>query len=442
MQIAIYLRKSRKDLEAEREAAKRGEAYDTLAKHRVELFAFARRAGHEVQDVFDEVVSGEFIQERPAMQKLLHKVRALAYDAVLVADLDRLGRGDKRDQGWIEKIFKDSHTLILTPFETHDLNQELGEFTVEVKSFLARMEYKQIKKRLQAGRRRSVLDGKDLSQKPPYGYEKDATLRLQVVSAKAKVVRRIYELYAAGWGQTKIAATLTQDGIPSPSGQSVWSRVTVGKILANPKYKGDQVFGRVRWIKQEDGSYRTRKARADDEVYRKEGAHEAIIEATLWAQVQHMLSERTHGTGRKRTLLNPFAGVLVCRVCGKSLQAHFPKNRPGPYLYCPTPACPQRMITLAKIESVVNERLTPLLEALDLRTLLQHPPARTMQSPLPFAVAASEQPLCAWEVYTQASAEQKNRIVKALIARMTYQREKHGQSPHRFSLLITLQPGL
>jgi len=114
LHTAIYLRKSRKDVEAEREAAKRGDEYDTLSKHRFELLAYAKREEIYVQDIFEEVVSGEFIQERPAMQALLQKVKALAYDAVLVADLDRLGRGDKRDQGWIEKIFKDSNTLIIT----------------------------------------------------------------------------------------------------------------------------------------------------------------------------------------------------------------------------------------------------------------------------------------------------------------------------------------
>ena len=443
MQIAIYLRKSRKDVEAEREAAKRGEVYDTLAKHRAELFAYAGREGCEVLDVYEEVVSGEFIQERPAMQALLQRVRALAYDAVLVADLDRLGRGDKRDQGWIEKIFKDSDTLILTPFETHDLNQELGEFTVEVKSFLARMEYKQIKKRLQAGRRRSVLEGRELSQKPPYGYVKDAALLLQVAAEEAAVVKRIYDWYLTGMGQSRIAEALTQAGIPSPSGKSVWSRVTVGKILANPKYKGDQVFGRIRWIKQEDGSYRTRKARANEEVYRKVSAHEAIIDAEKWEIVQRVLSERRPSApGQRKSMLNPFAGVLVCQICGKSLQAHFPKDRPGPYLSCPTADCPQRMIPLARVENAVYASLRPLLERLVLRALKTGAQGGRTQSPFVVTGGAAFTAKTAWDVYALATVEQKNRIIKATLKQITYLRKKEWRTAQHFSLHITLQPGL
>lgn len=505
LHTAIYLRKSRKDVEAEREAAKRGDEYDTLSKHRFELLAYAKREEIYVQDIFEEVVSGEFIQERPAMQALLQKVKALAYDAVLVADLDRLGRGDKRDQGWIEKIFKDSNTLIITPFEKHDLNQELGEFTVEVKSFLARMEYKQIKKRLQSGRRRSVLEGKELSQKPPYGYAKDANLFLLVEPAEADIVTQIYDWYIAGLGHTRIAEKLTTAGIPSPSGQPVWSRVTISKILANPKYKGDQVFGRTRWIKQEDGSYQTRKARANEEIYRKIAAHEPIITPERWDFAQQLsVARRPSLSPQRRHLINPFAGVLICRLCGKSLQANFPKNRPGPYLSCHTPHCPQRMIALHKVEEVVYSTIRPILEILAMQEKInntskqQATSAMSLQntlkkewerlqkrrdklcellergiyssslyelrnSQLTADIKRIEDKLAsslesnsatqvnghvrpdfnnAWDVYAYATIEQKNRIVKAMIKQISYLRKPEWKAPRQFSLAITLQSGM
>ncbi len=432
MQIAIYLRKSRKDVEAEREAARRGDEYDTLAKHRTELLAYAKREGHLVKDIFEEVVSGEFIQERPAMQTLLQHVKDLTYDAVLVADLDRLGRGDKRDQGWIEKIFKDSYTLILTPFESHDLNQELGEFTVEVKSFLARMEYKQIKKRLQAGRRRSVLEGKELSQKPPFGYVKDASLHLLIDPQQAQVVQQIFDWYLAGLGHARIAEKLTASGIPSPSGKSVWSRVTIGKILANPKYKGDQVFRRTRWIKQEDGTYRTRKARATEEVYEKKAAHDPIIAIEKWDLAQQLLaSRRPLRTTSRRHLINPFAGLLICRICGKALQANLPKNRPGPYLSCPTPKCPQRMIALHKVESAVNPHIQRILTSFPINKVIGD--RFTLRSDIPVNTA--------WDLFERSTIAQKNRILKTFIQKISYLRPMERKGERRFLLDITLQNG-
>ena len=41
--VAIYLRKSRSDIEDEKKALARGEVYDTLQRHRKELLTFARK---------------------------------------------------------------------------------------------------------------------------------------------------------------------------------------------------------------------------------------------------------------------------------------------------------------------------------------------------------------------------------------------------------------
>ena len=43
LRIAIYVRKSRADIEQEKKAAERGESYDTLKRHRNELLRFAKR---------------------------------------------------------------------------------------------------------------------------------------------------------------------------------------------------------------------------------------------------------------------------------------------------------------------------------------------------------------------------------------------------------------
>lgn len=62
-EYAIYLRKSRADMEAEA----RGEG-ETLARHRKALFEFANRQGYHVSAVYQEIVSGDSIAARPQMQ--------------------------------------------------------------------------------------------------------------------------------------------------------------------------------------------------------------------------------------------------------------------------------------------------------------------------------------------------------------------------------------
>ena len=84
---AIYLRKSRKDLELE--ALGEGE---TLSRHRAALLELAAKQGLNVTKIYEEMVSGESIEARPQMQQLLEDVWAEEYKGVLVMEIERLAR--------------------------------------------------------------------------------------------------------------------------------------------------------------------------------------------------------------------------------------------------------------------------------------------------------------------------------------------------------------
>ncbi|WP_131047438.1 recombinase family protein, partial [Clostridioides difficile] len=117
MNVAIYLRKSRADEEAEH----RGE-FETLSRHKTTLLKLAREQNLNVIEIKEELVSGESIEYRPKMLELLGEIKNNNYDAVLVMDIDRLGRGNMQDQGLILDTFKKSKTKIITPRKTYDLN--------------------------------------------------------------------------------------------------------------------------------------------------------------------------------------------------------------------------------------------------------------------------------------------------------------------------------
>ena len=92
----MYLRKSRKDQEAEAHGA--GE---TLANHEKELSALAARMNIKVDRIYREIVSGDTIAARPGMQQLLQDIENGLWDGVLVTEIERLGRGATIDQGII-----------------------------------------------------------------------------------------------------------------------------------------------------------------------------------------------------------------------------------------------------------------------------------------------------------------------------------------------------
>lgn len=70
-----------------------------------------------------------------------------------------------------------------------------------------------------------------------WGYKKDQG-KLVIVEDEAKMVRRIYELFAIdNMGMRSIAKQLTEEGYRNSHNKPL-SFSTISGILSNPKYKG------------------------------------------------------------------------------------------------------------------------------------------------------------------------------------------------------------
>lgn len=165
---AMYLRKSRADLELE----SMGEE-ETLARHKAMLYKLADRNDitPEQITVYHEIVSGDSIDARPEMIRLLDDVYAKKYRGVLCVEIERLARGNTRDQGEVAEAFQYSHTLIITPAKTYDPDNEFDVEYFEFGLFMSRREYKTIRRRLETGRYQSVSEGNYIGCRPPYGYD-------------------------------------------------------------------------------------------------------------------------------------------------------------------------------------------------------------------------------------------------------------------------------
>lgn len=365
LNVAIYLRKSRTDIEEERKARDKGETYDTLSRHRKQLMDIARREGYNVIDIFEEVVSGEFLSEREEATEMLRKVALSYYDAVLCVDVDRLTRGSKVDEHRIETAFRQSGTILITVDEVIDFTQESQELSIDLKMMLSRIDHKKIKKRLHAGRLRSTSEGKEMSTKPPYGYHKDENLKLVIYEPEAQIVRKIYQWSLDGVGRVKIAERLNDMDIPSPSGKGEWGHASIRRILKSPKYKGAMFFGKNQSIKSEGSGY-LKKARRDDKKYVYiEDTHEPIIPREMWEAVQVGMENRKTNVNPNKKLINPFASLIKCKKCGHTLLANNPKTRPSIYLYCSTKDCDTKMISTDKVEAAVIDFLKVTLEQLN-----------------------------------------------------------------------------
>ena len=318
---ALYLRKSRKDKALE------DNGIDTLDRHEKILRDLAEKQGLTIGEVYKEVVSADSIEDREEMQRLLKDVHNNKWAGVLVVELERLARGDTKDQGIVAEAFKYSETLIITPSKTYDPNDEFDEEYFEFGLFMSRREYKTIKRRLSAGVKLSVLEGNYLSPTAPFGYDivdrgrRDRTLK---PNDNAKIVQMMFRWYTVDKiSFCEIAQKLTDMGVPSPSGMNYWTSHTVTKIIKNDVYIGKVRHGKYKDVKEYDtgtGKLKTvQRKQKDSDIIIADGKHTALIDMDTWnvAIARHTLNTRIH---KNTELSNPLAGLLRCSECGLMMQ--------------------------------------------------------------------------------------------------------------------------
>lgn len=359
---AIYLRKSRLDLDAE----KSGEG-NTLLRHKNMLLDLAKRQKRRIGEIYEEVRSGETIAARPEMQRLLQDVEAGRWDAVLVVEIERLARGDSIDQGIVAQAFRLSGTKIITPSKTYDPADEFDEQYMEFGLFMSRQEYKAIKRRMSAGRIAAVKEGKFVGKIAPYGYRrkrcengKGWTLRIE--PTEADVVRRIYAMHTeSGYGFQRIARILNDEHIPAAKG-GVWAPYTVRTVLDNITYAGYVYWGKrpVSKAVQRDATTQYHRPAVKDYLICK-GLHEGIISIDTYEKSQSR--RRTHKGIPVRNayaLANPLQGILFCKKCGHMMQL---RSRPGKTssLFCRNLACDAISARLPVVEDALLSTLSDWL---------------------------------------------------------------------------------
>lgn len=361
-QYCNYLRKSRSDIEAERNGI------DTLERHEHMLNAYAAANNLIIGKTYREVVSGDTIAARPQMQQLLQDVEDGKWKGVLVVEVERLARGDTIDQGIIAQVFKFSGTLIVTPSKTYDPSNEYDEEFFEYGLFQSRREYKAITRRQQRGRKISVEEGKWPYNKAPFGYERyklpsQKGWSLNIVPEQADVIRQLFNLYATGnIGYSAIAQQFNDMHVPGPSGK--WSYSTAKDILTNIVYTGKVKYG-YRGVSKKtvNGVLSSSRPRNNEyEVY--DGLHEAIIDDALFQKVQDIF--KTHPAkplGKSLEIKNPLAGLVYCSMCGRKMIRR-PQDRCRTMIICTTKGCPNVAVYETTLESAVIEGLKDYLEEL------------------------------------------------------------------------------
>ena len=341
-EVLEYLRKSRSD-----ESTLTVE--EVLSKHEAILSEWSVRNMDAIipeENIYREVVSGETIDDRPEMIKLLKMIEDPRIRGVLVVEVQRLSRGDLEDAGRIIKIFRYTNTMIITPMKIYNLQDEYDRdmFERELKRGNEYLEYQ--KKIMNRGRLLSVSQGNYIGSVPHYGYDRTVVMdgkrkcpTLKINEEQAAVVRMIFDLYVnQDMGRQKICNHLDSLNIKPPKGAH-WSPEGIVDMLSNVHY-----IGKVKWnwrktvtVIDNQEAVKTRPKSKDGDFMIYDGKHEAIISNELFnaAQAKKGKNHRAKATTKVR---NPLAGLVYCS-CGRAMSLRYYKRPDGTERSAPRLLC-------------------------------------------------------------------------------------------------------
>ena len=281
--------------------------------------------------IYDEGAgSGETLENRPQILKLLEDARAKKFDVCLVIELERLSRDeDLFDWLTIKKVFRDNNIKIATPNQTYDLRDDEDDFLSDLFGALAKREKKKLLKRMKRGSLEAVSKGVYIGSHFRVGYRYDKTTKkLCVVPEEAEVVRKIYELCnEQNLGTVAIAEYLNQNRVPTPlefaekkgsyKGKGLkigsWTGGVVWRVLTNPIYCGIYNYNK---IERKNGK---RIAKRPESEWVKQ-AVDPIISIEDFKRSQESIKNRAKWADRNTKNEYLLSGLLYCAVCESKLQ--------------------------------------------------------------------------------------------------------------------------
>lgn len=280
------------------------------------------------ENKFQEVGSGESIDDRPEMLRMLKAIENPKIKAIIVVDVQRLSRGDLEDAGRLIKLLRYTNTFVITPNKIYDLRDEYDRdaFERELKRGNEYLEY--FKKISLRGKLDSVRAGNYIGSVAPYGFRritkengKKICHTLEERKDQADIVRLIFDWYCnEDIGVTAICRRLENMHVKTPGGCDVWKPNTIFTILENVHY-----IGCVRWdwrktvkiIEDQEIKKLRPKAQAGEYLIFN-GKHDGIVSEEIFERAKQIRGLR-HRAKTDTTLKNPLSGLLVCKKCGSKI---------------------------------------------------------------------------------------------------------------------------
>ena len=296
----------------------------------------------------DDGVSGAEFKTRPGFVRLMNALTPTPpFQVLIMSEEARLGR-EAIETAYALKQLVTAGVRVFFYLEDRErtLDGPMDKVMLSLTTFADELEREKARQRTYDAMSRKAkagqvtggqcfgYDNAPITVTDAAGRERRSHVDRRVNEPEVVVVRRIFQLCGQGYGLTRIAKLLNEEGVPSPRSQQGrprgWAPSSVRAVLYRDLYHGELVWNRTK--KRDQWGLSKRRGRPEGEWVRQAVPELVIVSDAEWQAVHERLSasrsrylRQTNGrvmgrppaTGTKYLL----AGFLTCGCCGSSLEA-------------------------------------------------------------------------------------------------------------------------
>lgn len=292
----------------------------------------------------DDGISDAEFANRPGFLRLMNALKPRPpFQVLVMSEESRLGR-EAIETAYALKQLVTAGVRVFFYLENRErtLDSPTDKIMLSLTAFADELEREKARQRTYDAMLRKAQAGQVTGGRV-FGYDnidviaadgKRSHVERRINDAEATVVRRIFELSAAGTGYTRIAKLLNAEHALAPRAQqgrpTGWAPTTIHEILRRPIYRGEIVWNKTR--KRDVWGQHHQSPRSRDEWLRISAPALRIVSDDLWAaaqmrlqQLRTRLAKVTNGRAgaRARNLDSKYllVGFARCGVCGGSVAA-------------------------------------------------------------------------------------------------------------------------
>lgn len=372
--VALYCRLSEED----RNKVSADDDSASIQNQKSMLLQYALQQGWEVFHIYSDDDYTGSDRNRPEFQRLLADAKAHKFDIILCKTQSRFTRELELVEKYIHGLFPLWGIRFVSIVDNADTDNKGNKKSRQINGLVNEWYLEDMSDNIRSVLTNRREKGFHIGAFALYGYQKDPNQKghLIIDPEAAAVVRRVFALFAQGYGKTAIARMLNEEGIPNPTEYkrqkglryqappgktgTLWKYTAIAHMLTNEIYLGHMVQGRYGSV-----SYKTKqnKPRPKEQWIRVEHTHEAIIDQDLWDRVQTLIRAKakpfTVGS------IGLFAKKVRCMNCGYIMRSK--KSHGRHYLQCSNhhvskDACTGSFISVEKLERIVIQEINRLSE--------------------------------------------------------------------------------